>query len=54
MKIERIKSLLEIFYIENSKDLKEDLTNEKIELNNNEIINAIKLNMNNLFTLKNV
>ncbi len=53
-KIGKIKNLLETFYIDNSNDLKKDIKENNIELNNIEIINAIKLNMNNLFTLTNV
>jgi hypothetical protein len=50
----KTKSMLDSFFIENSKDLKNDIEENNIELNNIEIINAIKLNMNNLFTLTNV
>jgi hypothetical protein len=50
----KTRSMLDAFFIENSKDLKKDIEENNIELNNIDVINAIKLNMNNLFTLKNV
>ena len=45
----KIKSMLDSYYIENSKDLNNDI--KEMELSTEEVIKAIKLNMNNLFIL---
>jgi hypothetical protein len=48
----KTKSMLDAFYIDNSKDLKNDI--KQMELSTQDVIDAIKINMNNLFTLTNV
>ena len=48
----KTKSMLDAFYIDNSKDLKNDIN--EMELSTQEVIDAIKINMNNLFTLSHV
>jgi len=48
----KTRSMLDAFFIENSKDLKNDIN--QMELSTQDVIDAIKLNMNNLFTLTNV
>ena len=41
--------MIDAYFIENSNDLNNDI--KQMELSTEEVINAIKLNMNNLFIL---